>query len=123
MRRRPTTRFPIVLLAAVLVAGTGACSDVQDRVDEVRSQASDLGERARFCLAVARAVTSLESGNEQGAADAAEEALAMAPAELEEDARAIAEALREGRAPADPQLTDAARRLARRTGQTCAGVG
>ena len=107
-------QLPVTLLALLLVSG--ACSNVQERVDDVRSGAQDLSERARFCLSVTRAATAFEGGNFATAADAAHEALAQAPEELRGDARRLADAadaVRGGDRSAleDPEVAAAAERL------------
>jgi hypothetical protein len=89
---------PLIVSGAVLlVLASGACSDVRDRVDDLRADAEQVSEDAAFCLSVARAVASVEGSSPDAAADAAEEALAQAPEELREDARILAGALRAAR--------------------------
>lgn len=114
-------------MVALLVLG-GACSGLQERVDDVRGTATDLTERARFCLSVTRAATALEDGNYQTAADAAQEVLAQAPEELRGDARKLAEAaeaVRDGDHSVleDPSVVSAADRLREDTRAMCDPTG
>lgn len=114
---------PIAALL-VLFALSGACSDVQEQVDEVRDTAQELTDRARFCLNVTRAAKALEEGNVETAAEAAQEAAAQAPEELRSDARIVAdaaEAVRNGDRDAveDPAVVAAAERLREETRAMC----
>ncbi|MFA9444069.1 hypothetical protein [Egicoccus sp. AB-alg6-2] len=107
-----------------LLALSGACANLQERVDDVRTGAQDLTDRARFCLSVARAASALESDNFTTAADAAQEALAQAPEELRGDARKVADAaqaVRDGDHSAlqDPAVVAAAERLRDDTRAMC----
>jgi hypothetical protein len=116
-------RLALVVLTMLLVAAVG-CSDVRDRVDDLRAGAGDLTERAQFCLSVARTASAIEAGSPQTAANAAEELLAQAPDELRDDARFVADRLRAARdgdrdALRDPEVRDAARRLQERTRELC----
>jgi hypothetical protein len=111
-------------VVAVLLLPSGACSSLQERVDDVRDGAQQLTDRARFCLSVTRAATALESGDFSTAADAADEAVAQAPEELREDARqlaAAAERVRDGDHSAlqDPAVQAAAERLREDTRALC----
>ncbi len=111
----------VVAVLAVLLA---SCSDVQDRIDQVRDSASELTDQARFCLTIARTVSAIESGSPQTAAEAAEEAFAQAPEEVRADAEAVLDAIRStdgGAAEAleDPDVRAAAERLRDRTADLC----
>ena len=117
-------------VALLLLGGavSGACSGVEQGVEDVRTTAQDLTTRARFCLNVTRAATALEDGNYQTAANAAQEALAQAPEELRSDARKLAEAaetVRDGNHEAldDPSLAAAAERLKDNTRSLCDPTG
>jgi hypothetical protein len=115
--------LPLVLLALLLAAAVG-CSDVRDRVDDLRSGADDLSDQAQFCLSVARTATAIETGSPDTAASAAEEAVAQAPDELRDDARFVADRLRAARdgdrdALRDPEVREAAERLRDRTRELC----
>jgi hypothetical protein len=117
------SRLPLVLLALLLAAAVG-CSDVRDRVDDLRSGADDLSDQAQFCLSVARTATAIETGSPDTAASAAEEAVAQAPDELRDDARFVADRLRAARdgdrdALRDPEVREAAERLRDRTRELC----
>lgn len=115
------------LVSMLLVAGlfAGGCSTVGEAVDDVRGRVDATADTARFCLAITRALTSLDGGTSpQQASDAAEEVLAQVPEELQDDARIVAEGLRHARdgeagALDDPAFRDAARRLRDRTRERC----
>jgi hypothetical protein len=112
------------LALALLVVLTVGCADVRDQVDDLRTGADELSDRARFCLSVARTASAIEAGSPETAADAAEEVLAQAPDELREDAGFVAERLRAARdgdrdALEDPEVREAAERLRDRTRELC----
>lgn len=117
-------RLPLLALLLVLLALSGACSDVQQQVGEVREATRELTDRARFCLSVTRAATALEGGNVETAAEAAQEAAAQAPAELRGDATIVADAADAYRAGdraalEDPSVLAAAERLREDTRAMC----
>ncbi|MEX2503276.1 MAG: hypothetical protein WD378_00400 [Egicoccus sp.] len=121
-------RTPGTAALLVLLALSGACSDVQEGVDDVRETAEELTGRARFCLSVTRAATALEAGNVRTTAEAAQEAAAQAPEELRGDARIVAdaaEAVRNGDDGAleDPAVVAAADRLREETRAICDPTG
>jgi hypothetical protein len=112
------------LALALLTVVTVGCADARERVDDLRAGADELTDQARFCLSVARTVSAIETGSPETAADAAEEVLAQAPDELREDARFVADRLREARdgdreALQDPEVREAAERLRDRTRELC----
>jgi hypothetical protein len=120
MKRSPAL---LLLLVASIVLGT-ACVEVRERADDLRDGAEQLTEQARFCLAIARTVTAIESGSPVTAAEAAEEAYAQAPAEIREDAGAVVEAVRAARDGErsgldDPEVRAAAERLRDRAAALC----
>lgn len=102
MRPHPRTCLTVGLLASLIVACAGPGSGVgqravdtaRDGLDTARSTLEDLSDDARFCLAVTRAVTAIESGSPATAEEAAEEVLAQAPDELTEEARGVVDELR-----------------------------
>jgi hypothetical protein len=113
-----------LLLPALLVLAAVGCSDVPDRVDDLRAEAEGVTDRGRFCLSVARTATAIESRATHTAVAAAEEALAQAPDELRDDARFVADRLRAARdgddeALRDPELHETAERLRERTRELC----
>lgn len=112
------------LLAASVLLLTAACSDVADRVDDLRSGAEQVTETARFCLSLARAASAVDAGSPDTAADAAEEVLVHAPDDVRADARTVVEAIRAAEdhgasALDDPEVRDAIDRLRERTTQLC----
>jgi hypothetical protein len=114
----------LLLSSALLALVAVGCSDVGDRVDDLRGGADDLTERAQFCLSIARTATAIEAGSPETAAAAAEEVLAQAPDELRDDARFVADRLREARdgdddALRDPEVRAAAERLRDQTRELC----
>jgi hypothetical protein len=113
-----------LLLSTLLLVAAVGCSDVRDRVDDLRAGAEDLNDRTQFCLSVARTATAIETGSPDTATAAAEEAVAQAPDELRDDARFVADRLRAARdgdkeALRDPEVRDAAERLRDRTREMC----
>jgi hypothetical protein len=111
-----------VLVLAVLAS---ACAGVDDRISELRSGADDATDRVQFCLAVTRALTSVDGGSSPAEARAAaEEVLAHAPDELRDDAEFVADRLRQAEEEGDPSVLDAefeaaARALRDDTKQMC----
>jgi DNA-binding ferritin-like protein len=89
-------------VVAALVLSTSACAtlgqqvdQVQERLDGAAEDVGDIGDRARFCFAITRALTGLDGGSSpEEARDAAEEVLAQVPDELRDDAELVADALR-----------------------------
>jgi hypothetical protein len=127
MRRALIVPLSIGLLTALAVG----CTAAGDRVDDVRTVAGELRgnadqvrDDAGFCLSLTRAAAAIESGSPAIAEEATEEALARAPEEVVDDARAVAEAVRKARdegewSPHDPELTDAVERLAENARDSC----
>jgi hypothetical protein len=128
MRRVLTVSIGLVLSTSLSVG----CAATGERVDDLRSAAGELRgsvddttDDAGFCLSLARATAAIESGSPETAEDATEEALARAPEEVVDDARAVAEAVREARDdgdwhPDDPELVAAVEHLTETTRRTCA---
>ena len=117
-------RRMLLLLVAALLTAVSGCADLDTRVDELRAQTTELTDRARFCLAVTRATTAIESGSPATAQEAADEVLAQAPEDLEPQARAVVELLAVAAAEDDAQLRDpaleaAAEELRARTVELC----
>lgn len=99
-------------LAGLLAAGSLGCSSVGDQVNELRSGARDLSERARFCLAVARAAGAVESGSPRTALESAEEVVAQAPDDLAARAEQVLAAVETAMDGDDTALRDPALRTA-----------
>lgn len=113
------------MLTAVMATVLVGCADAEQQVGELRDEAQELTDRARFCLAVTRTNTAIESGSPATAREAAEEVLAQAPDELITEARTVVEELRrvldgEDADLRDPDLQAAAGQLRERTAQRCA---
>ncbi len=127
-RRRVSSHraLRLALLASVVAVGglLGACTAVSDTVDDAGGGAAELSERARFCIAVARTVSAIESGSPATARQAAEELYAQAPDELRDDIAVVIEAVEAGDAAAldEPRVAAAASRLRAETEGRCAGV-
>lgn len=115
----------VLILTAVMATALVGCADAEEQqVEQFREQAEELTGRARFCLAVTRAATAIESGSPATAREAAEEALAQAPEELATEARAVVDELRrvladDGTDLRDPDLRQAAEQLRERAAQPC----
>lgn len=117
-------RALLIVAVAVLVLGAAACADVRDRMDDVRADAEQVTDTARFCLGVARAVAAIEAGSPRTAAEAAAEVLVHAPDDVRADARLVARAVQQARegdrsAIEDPQFEAAVDRLQDRTREIC----
>jgi glycerol dehydrogenase-like iron-containing ADH family enzyme len=114
----------MLLLVPLTILAAG-CGDVLDRVDELRGGAEQVTDRARFCLAVTRAVAAVEANAPDTAAEAAEEALATAPEDIDDAARALVDAVRaaDGDPFRDDDVTRAAERLEDRTRELCDPLG
>ncbi len=102
----------LLLLAGALLSSLSACTDLDTRVDGVRTETEELTDRARFCLAVTRATTAIESGSPATAREAADEVLAQAPDDLEPQAREVVELLATAAEQGDAELRDPALRSA-----------
>jgi hypothetical protein len=117
---------PLVLVIAVLATACSGVSDQLDgRLDDVQSTASEVADRTQFCFAVTRALTSIDGGStpEQARA-AAEEVLAQAPEEVRDDASLVAERLDQAVREDDTSVLDdefraAAERLRDDTRKLC----
>jgi hypothetical protein len=95
----------VVLVLAVLAS---ACAGVEDQISELRSGADDATDRVQFCLAVTRALSSVDGGSSPAEARAAaEEVLAHVPDELRDDAELVADRLRQADENGDPSVLDA----------------
>lgn len=112
MRQRPLHLAVLVLLGALAVgcAGPGeglgqrAAEQVEAGLDRARDAVGGLSDDDRFCLAVTRTVTAIESGSPAPAQEAAEEVLAQAPDDLTEQAREVVEALQRALSEGDADL-------------------
>ena len=102
----------LLLLAVALLTTLSGCAELDTRVDELRTQTEELTDRARFCLAVTRATTAIESGSPATAREAADEVLAQAPDDLEPQARQVVDLLAVAAAEGDAELRDPALRAA-----------
>ena len=114
----------VLVLTAVMTTVLAGCADAEQQVGQFREQDQELTDRARFCLAVTRVATAIESGSPATAREAAEEVLAQAPEELSTEARTVVEELRRVLAEddadlRDPDLQDAADRLRDRSEERC----
>jgi hypothetical protein len=113
-------------LLSALVLATSGCATLVDQAEDLRSGAGELDDQARFCLAVTRALTSLDGGSSTDEASAAaEEVLTRVPDELRDDAEVVAEHLRVAEEAGDrsvledPEFRDAAERLRDDTRELC----
>ena len=95
-----------VALTAALAIGLVGCADVERQAGALREPAEELTDQARFCLAVTRTATAIESGSPATAREAAEEVLAQAPEELATEARTVVEELRRVLAEGEANLRD-----------------
>lgn len=127
MRRVSTAMVSIGLLALLSVgcAATGArVDDLRNATDERGSRGTDAADGTGFCLSLARAAAAIESDSPETAEEATEEALARAPVGIVDDARELAESVREDIDrddwdPDDPELTAAVEHLTQSARTTC----
>lgn len=109
---------------ALLVGLLGGCAGLDLDVDRLRTGAVEATEQVRFCVSLARAVSTLDDVAPQTAAGTAEELLARVPASLRDDAQVVAEALHaavdgDTSALEDPVVRAAAERLWEGTREIC----
>lgn len=117
--RTPVT---VLLLAAVLVGG--ACSQVQDTVDEAQEQVDEVVETAQYCadaLALAQAV---EARDVDAAVSAGRDLVEVAPDEIADDAQRLLEAAEQAQegdmsALQSDEVRQSAERLRTYTEDTC----
>lgn len=91
-----------VLLGGLVAGCAGPGGELMDRasgeveggLERARDTVERLSDDARFCLAVTRTVSAIESGSPATAQEAAEEVLAQAPEGLVEPAREVLDELR-----------------------------
>lgn len=87
-------RPPRLFLALLVLAVASGCAGVDTELLDLADDPGADGETTRFCLSVGRALSAIaEDGTAPAARDAAEEVLALAPADLEEPARAVVDHL------------------------------
>lgn len=97
----------LVVLASACTGVSDELSGLQDRVSQVGDQAREVRDRAQFCLAVTRALASVDGGSSPSEAQtAAEEVLAQVPDELRADAQLVAERLRQAAEDGDRSVLD-----------------
>lgn len=123
-RPHVVVRRLLVAQLMVLLVGLTGCADIREVGDDVAGTATQLPDRVRFCLSVARAVNAVESGAPETATDAIEEAVAQAPDDRLDAVRDLAERIRaaEGAgadALRDPALVEEARQLRVRVRDRC----
>ncbi|MFO7961411.1 MAG: hypothetical protein R6U94_10735 [Nitriliruptoraceae bacterium] len=118
----------LLLAIAVMTVVVAGCADAEQQVSRLREQAperaDELTDQARFCLAVTRATTAIESGSPATAREAAEEVLAQVPDELAAEARGMVDELQRVLADdatdlRDEDLQEAAERLRERAQPRC----
>lgn len=121
----------ISLSIGLLHASAAGCAAVGKPVGEHRSVAGERQDdlegmtgEAGFCLSLTRAAVAIESGSPATAEEAIEEAVALAPEDLVNAARAIADVVRRARDddgwdPTDPELARAVDQLTATAHHTC----
>ncbi len=120
MHRRRSVAVTVAIIATLVAS----CAGLDAGVGDLRGEAAELPEDARLCLAIARAVSAVESASPDTAADAAEEVLAQAPDDLAAIAGEVVDHLRAAAQEGDitlrdPELREAADRLRERTRELC----
>ncbi|MEX1162145.1 MAG: hypothetical protein WEB03_01060 [Nitriliruptor sp.] len=114
-------RSAVVVLALL----ASACTSVGNQLEGLQTRAVDTADRVQFCLAVTRALTSVDGGTAPSEAQAAaEEVLAQVPDELRADAELVADRLREtadtgDRSALDEEFRTAAASLRAGTQELC----
>lgn len=116
------TSVTVLLLAVALVGG--ACSQVQDTVDEAQEQVDEVVETAEYCahaLALAQAV---EARDVDAAVSAGRDLVEVAPDEIADDAQRLLEAAERAQdgdmsALQSDEVQQSAERLRTYTEDTC----
>lgn len=111
-------------MSSACAGATGALEQTREGVGALSDGAGELSERARFCFALARAVSAVESGSPDTAREAAHELLAHTPDELIDEARRVIDAIEDAHRQGthdlrDPELRNAAERLRQGARQRC----
>lgn len=116
------TSVTVLLLAVALVGG--ACSQVQDTVEEAQEQVDEVVETAEYCahaLALAQAV---EARDVDAAVSAGRDLVEVAPDEIADDAQRLLEAAEQAQdgdmsALQSDEVQQSAERLRTYTEDTC----
>ena len=114
---------PIALLLGAALL-TGACSEVQEAVDQATERASEVADTARYCVQALEVAQAVADRDVDAAVEAGRELVEVAPPELEEDARTLLDAAEQAQggdlsALEDEEVTAAAQRLRTATEETC----
>lgn len=114
---------PIALLLGAALL-TGACSEVQQAVDQATDSAIEVVDTARYCVQALEVTRAVADRDVDAAVEAGRELVEVAPPELEQDARTLLEAAQRAQggdlsALEDEEVTAAAQRLRTETEATC----
>lgn len=118
---RPT--LPVAVLVGATLALTG-CAEVEQAIEDTTSRAEDVVETARYCSQALQVAQAVSSQDVDGAVDAGEKLVEVAPDELADDARVVLEAARRAQdgdtaALQEEEVVAAAERLRTTTEETC----
>lgn len=118
MRTAPAT---LLVTAALL---SGACSQVDQAVDEAADRADRVVETARYCVQAIEVAKAVSDHDVDSAVEGGQELVEVAPPEIADDARTLLEAAQRAQ-DGDPealqaeQVVSAAQRLRDTTEQEC----
>lgn len=115
--------LPVALLLGVALV-TGACSQVDQAVDDAVDSAGRAVETARYCAQAIEVANAVSDRDVDAAVEAGRELVEVAPAEIEDDARTVLDAAEraqggETQALQSEEVVDAAQRLRDTTEQEC----
>lgn len=120
-----TAPVALVLGAALL---TGACTEVEQAVDQASERANEVVETARYCTQAIEVARAVSERDVDAAVEAGRELVDVAPAEIEDDARILLDAAERAQggdtaALQEDEVVAAAERLRAATEQTCSPGG
>lgn len=113
----------IALLLAATVIG-GACSQVQDTVDQAQEQVDEVVETAQYCAHALELAQAVEARDVDAAVSAGRDLVEVAPDEIADDAQRLLEAAEQAQ-DGDPsalqsdEVQQSAERLRTYTEDTC----
>jgi malonyl CoA-acyl carrier protein transacylase len=117
------TRIPVALLLGAALF-TGACSQVQQVIDDASERVNEVVETARYCAAALRLADAVSDRDVDAAVSAGRDLVEVAPDEIAADAQLLLAAAEEAQAGdlerlQEQEVVDAAERVRTFTEDTC----